>query len=204
MSVVLAVHDWATNGALIADVATLHLGDVRTMLDATYGRGRWWTEWQPPKLYTNDLHTDAEFSYDFRRMPFRDGEFDAVAYDPPYKLNGTPALGDFDDAYGIGQPTDWRDRMTLIFDGLEECLRIASMVVLVKCQDQVCSGRIRWQTVEVTNRAAGLGWRLVDRFDMLGGSRSQPGGRRQVHARNRPSTLLVFRPAVPSLPGDTR
>jgi hypothetical protein len=187
-----AVHNWPTNGDLIADVAELHLQGITTVLDATYGRGLWWTRWQPVKLYTNDLYTEAEFSYDFRRMPFDGGEFDAVAFDPPYKLNGTPALGEFDDRYGIGVSMTWQDKMRLILNGFEECSRVAKKVVLVKCQDQVCSGQVRWQTIELANLASRRGLRLVDRFDMVGGSRSQPSGRRQVHARGRGSTLLVF------------
>lgn len=192
MSEVLAVNDWPTNGDLIADVSKLYLSKEDRILDATYGRGRWWTKWQPDKLYTNDLYTEAEFSYDFRDMPFHDGEFDVVAFDPPYKLNGTPTLGDFDDAYGVDQRTNWRERMAYLLDGFTECARVASDLVLVKCQDQVCSGKMRWQTFEVLVRAADLGLRLVDRFDMLGGTRPQPVGRRQVHARGRGSTLLVF------------
>ena len=190
--VIPAVHNWPTNAALIADVASLYLTKSDRILDVTYGRGRWWTEWQPDKLYTNDLHTDADHHYDFRDMPFHTGEFAVVAYDPPYKLNGTPALGDFDNAYGIDTPTRWQDRMAYLLDGFTECLRVASDLVLVKCMDQVCSGKIRWQTFELTVAAANAGWLLVDRFDMLGGTREQPEGRRQVHARGRGSSLLVF------------
>ena len=192
MRLIPAAHAWATNGDLIADVASLYLRDSDAVLDATYGRGLWWTRWQPARLCTNDLFVEAEFSHDFRNMPFHDGEFDAVAFDPPYKLNGSPSLGDFDNRYGVQVPTRWQDRMQIILDGLEECARVASRVVLAKCQDQVCSGQIRWQTFELENLGFQLGLSLTDRFDMLGGSRSQPEGRRQVHARNRPSTLLVF------------
>jgi hypothetical protein len=190
---VLAVHDWPTNGALIADVARLYLDKGDRILDATYGRGRWWTEWSPDRLVTNDLNpaTNAEFHTDFRAMPFPSNEFDVVAFDPPYKLNGTPVLGDFDQAYGIAQPTRWQDRMELIRDGFLECLRVADRLVLAKCQDQVVSGRMRWQTFMLMEAAAGRA-RLVDRFDMLGGTRKQPSGRRQVHARGRGSSLLVF------------
>lgn len=195
MSEVLAVNDWPTNAALIADVAKLYLKPDDWVLDVTYGRGRWWTEYRPKHLVTNDLYSDeAMYHDDFREVYHRwaPEAFDVIAFDPPYKLNGTPALGDFDDAYGIAQPTSWRERMDLIEEGLVSCLALEPRVLLAKCQDQVVSGKMRWQTHVLTEAAARSDVRLVDRFDMIGGTRPQPKGRRQVHARGRGSTLLVF------------
>jgi hypothetical protein len=51
---------------------------------------------------------------------------------------------------------------------------------------------VRWLTLDCADHARSVGLELVDRFDMLSGGRSQPPGRRQVHAHGRPSTLLVF------------
>lgn len=192
MSEVLAVNDWPTNAALIADVAKLYLDPADVILDATYGRGRWWSEWRPDVLITNDRFTEADYAFDFRQMDFEDDHFDVVAFDPPYKFNGTPALGDFDNAYGIDQPATWQERMLLLTDGLVECCRVAKRLVLAKCQDQVVSGKVRWQTYDLQRYANAHGFRLVDRFTMLGGTRKQPEGVRQVHARGRGSTLLVF------------
>lgn len=185
-----AVHAWATNGHLVEDVSRIY--DFNSTLDATYGRGRFWTRYRPAQLVTNDLNpdTDAEFHYDFRDLPWG-RDFDTVVFDPPYKLNGTPSLGDFDSRYGISAPTRWQDRMSLILEGVVECGRVCRNLLLVKVQDQVVSGRVVWQTLEVVDRLDG--WRLVDRFDLLGGSRPQPmDGRRQRHGHGRPSSLLVF------------
>jgi len=192
--IVPAVHNWPTNGDLIADVAKLYLQDTCEVFDATYGRGLWWTKWQPRRLITNDLNPDspAQYHEDFTFLPWDDNSFDAVAYDPPYKLNGKPVLGEFDDRYGVGQYTKWQNRMGLIIDGFRECARVSYGTLLVKCQDQVVSGKVRWQTYELMREAEDIGLKLEDRFDMLGGSRPQPPGRRQIHARGRGSTLLVF------------
>ena len=187
---IFACQAWLTNGDLIADVARLHFRPEDSVLDATYGRGNWWTKYTPPDLHTNDLHTPADHRMDFRTLGFNSGAFDVVCFDPPYKLNGTPTLGDFDDRYGIGDQTGWRERMQLIVDGFIECQRVASRLVVAKVQDQVCSGKIRWQTLALVDHMAGF--RLLDRFDMVGGGRPQPTGRRQVHAQMRPSTLMVF------------
>lgn len=190
-----AISDWPTNGDLIADVAKLYLQEAQLVLDATYGRGKWWTRYRPTQLVKNDIspYSYAHHHFDFRDLPWLSGHFDAVAFDPPYKLNGTPVLGDFDDRYGIQQYSRWQDRIQLILDGFRECARVSRDVVLVKCQDQVVSGKMRWQTFELMKVGEELGLELVDRFDMVGGTRPQPPGRRQLHARGRGSTLLVFR-----------
>lgn len=207
--VVLAVHDWSTNGHLIADVARLYFprtGRV-VVLDATYGEGVWWTVYRPRHLIAHDLHTLD--GVDFTALPEVDGSIDVVAFDPPYKLNGTPTP-EVDGRYGLHEYVPWQDKHALIREGITECVRVLRSrgVLLVKCQDQVCSGQVRWQTREFTDHAEAQGVRLVDRFDLLGTAREQPmeykmrtkdpGAekkaiqRKQRHAHGRPSTLLVF------------
>ena len=62
---------------------------------------------------------------------------------------------------------------------------------MAKCMDQVCSGRVHWQTHMMAAHAEALGCRLVDSILVLG-EREQPSGRRQVHVRRNYSTLLVL------------
>lgn len=111
--------------------------------------------------------------------------------------SGTPASGEFDERYGVDVISTWQERHELIRAGITECARVlrAGGMFLLKCQDQVCSGHVRWQTDEFTRHAESLGLVKVDRFDLIGG-RPQPEGRRQVHARRNTSTLLVFRATV--------
>lgn len=187
-----AIGTWRTNGELIADVARLgYISEDSYTLDPTYGLGNWWTHFRPHQLVTHDLKLDG---VDFRRLPHQDETFDVVAYDPPYKLNGTPTP-EVDDRYGVGEPTHWQDRLILMQVGLKECLRVVRRrgYVLAKCQDQVCSGRVVWQTAMMADAAFDYGaaaW--VDHLLMPGG-RPQPAGRRQVHAHRNYSSLLVFR-----------
>lgn len=197
MSPVLAATAWRTNGELIAEVARLgYLHHDWPTLDPTYGRGTWWSIFRPLQLVAHDIDPAKApdgVSTDFRHLPHRDGAFTAVAYDPPYKLNGTPTH-QVDDRYGVaGGYTSAADRHQLILDGLTECARViaASGILLVKCQDQVNAGAVRWQTDMVTDHARALGLDKIDAFLMLG-HRPQPEGRRQVHARRNYSTLFVF------------
>jgi hypothetical protein len=188
-----AVHRWPTNGHLIYDA--WRLGYVSGhVYDATPGRSSLWTQ-----VLRDAPECDAEFSWnwlrdDFRNLPQADNKYDTVLYDPPYKLNGTPAMGEMDERYGIAVPTKEPDRLDLMTAGLAECIRITRKGghILAKCQDQVCSGRMVWQTDLLTIHAYAEAQK-VDRFDMIGHTVPQPPGRAQRHAYGRGSTLLVFR-----------
>lgn len=185
--------DRRSNADLMVDVASLgYLPDP--VLDPTYGLGAFWKIYRPDGLAAHDLDPEKapDGPMDFTALAYPDATFEAVVFDPPYKLNGTPTES-VDARYGVHVVRSWQDRHALIRAGIVECARVLRPggYLLLKCQDQVCSGRVRWQTREFADTAEAAGCRLVDRFDLLGG-RAQPSGRRQVHARRNHSTLLVL------------
>lgn len=201
---IYAAHAWPSNADLVAAIADDPLGYLRTewlTLDATWGLGRFWSKWKPARLIAADGRpTKArDLCADFRALPFADGTFDAVVFDPPYKLNGTPSKGgpaSSDHAYGVDEPATLAERSALILDGFAECARVTAPggYLLAKCQDQVNGGHVRWQTHRLAVEGFAAGLDLVDELHVLGG-REQPPGRRQAHARRNFSTLLVFRAA---------
>lgn len=194
----MAIGEWRTNGDLIADVARLYLDDDMTVLDPTYGHGRWWTVWRPQCLVAFDIDPAKSPDYpaggDFTCMPAHwTDRFDAVAFDPPYKLNGTATV-EVDAQYGVHERATRDQRLDLIEAGLAECARVLKPggYLLVKCQDQVEGGKVRWQTDRVTAAATGpLELVKVDAF-LFRSYRPQPAGRTQQHARRNYSTLFVF------------
>lgn len=218
---VMAAGTWANNAELIRD-AVVPLGYLRAewrTLDPTYGLGRFWRLWRPDNLVASDLDpakSPAGVPVDFRHLPHPDACFDAVVFDPPYKLNGTSTgkgAATCDEDYGVEKWMSLADRHQLITDGITEATRVLRPggMLLVKCQDQVNGGKVRWQTRIFADHAETLGHRLVDRFD-LASYRAQPAGRRQLHARRNTSALLVLRlersdhsrrasPRAPSIPG---
>lgn len=192
---IMAAHRWMTNAALIADVARLGYLDG-TVLDVTFGEhGGFWKAFRPPLLVTSDLHHPADESWDYRSLPCGDGEFDAVVFDPPYRMGGRPDRSD-DRRFGNEVYVGREERLEDIRLGALECYRVAARHLLVKCMDAVEGGRIRWQTDLVTRAVESAGGQKVDRFEFLKPSRPQPEGRPQRTARRNYSTLLVFRKAA--------
>jgi hypothetical protein len=213
---VKAFGDWKTNAEMIADVAKLGYLDGR-VLDPTWGEGNFWTVFKPKRFVRHDLHTLD--GVDVRDLIFfhRRNSFDSIVIDLPYAFRGraTPA---FDDKYGVSKYRGANKIMQLIFDAMSSCepLLRSKKYLLVKCEDQVVSGHVRWQTDEITAYAKTLHLRKVDRFDFANGGREQPKNRtkkclacngdgccarcnftgrvpsQQQHAGHRPSTLLVF------------
>lgn len=194
---VKAATPWPTNAHLIKACAQLgYLKEEWRTLDPTYGQGRWWVLWRPDDLVTHNRKVDGS---DFRCLPYPDGAFDAIAYDPPYVSVGgrkTSGIEGMYDGYGlIDAPDSPAGLQVLINDGLTEMYRLVRPkgYVLVKCQDYVSSGKLWIGTHHTLTHGLSLGFTLEDRLEHISGQRPQPANRRQVHARRNLSTLFVFR-----------
>lgn len=193
----MAIGEWPSNGHLLNDCRRLgYIGDLDSVLDPTWGYGVFWTVWKPKGYLFHATDLDPEKSpdnpdgVDFRKLPHDGQSFDIVVYDPPYTFRGTSAL-ESDERYGVHVNERWQDRWALIYDGLQECCRVAKRRVLMKCQASVVSGKVRWQDIEAVSVAERCGFGLRDRFDFLS-YREQPKGTSQKTARRNASTLLVL------------
>ena len=196
---IMAIGERRNNAELMAECAQLgYLPDP--VIDLTYGLGKFWTIYRPNDLTTNDIAPGrvTDLAVDFRATSLDDDLFGAAVFDPPYKLNGTskprgPAASDAQ--YGVdGDYMPMGKRHRLMIDGLIEAVRITRPggFVLVKCQDQVSSGQVRWQTDLMTETGVAAGAVKVDLLHVRG-YRQQPPGRTQKHARRDYSSLLVFK-----------
>jgi hypothetical protein len=197
---VLAISTARTNAHLIEQVVQLgYLSRSHITLDPTYGKGGFWRRWRPDVLVAADLdpaRSRVGFPVDFTELPWPRC-FDAVVFDPPYKLNGTGGSLASDDRYGVAtRGISWQARHAMICDGITDAIRVLvpGGTLLVKCQDQVCAGAVRWQTREFADHAERAGCTLIDQLHLVG-HRPQPPGRNQYHARRNYSTLLVLRKA---------
>ena len=212
---VMAIGEWKNNAEMIAAVATLGYLNGR-VLDCTYGKGNFWTVFQPEELVGCDINpakSPIGYPVDFTTMAFANGVFDSVVIDPPYKLNGSPT-GRSDHAYGVDVAASREGRLGLARAGVTECVRCLrdGGYLLIKVQDQVNGGRVRWQTRDMTEHAEKEGCDLVDSF-LFRSYRPQPTRTRkhegcrgagcagcsegriasaQQHAARNYSTLLVL------------
>lgn len=203
---ILAFHRYRDNADLLTN-GLRPLGLIRQdwpTLDPTYGYGSWWKRWQPDVLMRHDKNPEKapDGAMDFRDLQYPDGRFMFVAFDPDYKLRGTPSAahkGGMDEMYGVEEKKGWQKVHADMRAGMTECTRVLAVGgnLAVKCQTQAAGGWNRWQDYEMYDHGLSLGLRLKGRF-YLGSLRPQPktnpdgSPRRQATARNNFSVLLVF------------
>jgi hypothetical protein len=191
------------NGPLIAAAAALWIADDDDVLDVTYGRGNFWTDYRPEHLRWHDLALDG---VDFRHLPEPDRSVDVVVFDPPYISQGgrdTSTADDFTDRYGLRDcPRTVSELQQLIDDGIAEAERVLRRDgrLLVKCMDYVSSGRFVKGRHRIVATAEALRLRQVDEYVHYSGTGPQPEHDRQVHSRRAHSFLCVFRKTRHSTP----
>lgn len=134
-----------TNADLMAAVAPYYL--TGSVLDVTYGEGKWWERFKP-QLTAHDLKLDG---VDFTALPETDASYDAVCFDPPYITTGglgsssariySGRGGGLRDRYGLAQRSQ-DELWALISGGMSEAARVVRPggFVLVKCMDFADTG----------------------------------------------------------------
>jgi hypothetical protein len=190
------------NAALIAAVAPLYL--TGSVLDVTYGGGVWGRRFKPETFAGHDLAMDG---VDFRALPYEDGSWDSVCFDPPYVPSraahtASPHVkGRFREAFGLNVIRSKADLRQLVDDGLAECARVSRRWVLAKCCDYAeNSSTFVLGHVAMISEGQRLGLRVHDLIVHAGGTGpgnsaiAEPKRSRRAH-----SYMVVF--AVPTRRG---
>lgn len=191
------------NDRVFPRILDLYVSPGSVVADVTYGKGVFWR--QVPCGKYRLLPTDIQNGIDCRELPYEDGEIDCVVFDPPYMH--TPG----GTAHEVHTPFEhhYRNNRTgnrtnskyheavldLYRDGGREAHRVlrGRGVLIVKCQDEVCSNRQRFTHVEIMQAYDKIGFASEDLFVVMRNNR--PGvsrSVRQVHARKNHSYFLVF------------
>lgn len=199
---VLSAHQ-GTNADVFPHILDLYVGANSRIADVTYGKGVFWRKVERPDLTLEA--TDLTTGVDCRELPYEDGSFDAVVLDPPYMHS--PGQGahrnhqNFEDYYRNNRTTPGGGAkyheavLDLYFAAGKEAVRVLSEggVLIVKCQDEICSNRQRLTHVEIINEYEEFGLIAEDIFVVV--RSGKPGMSRVVrqrHARKNHSYFLVF------------
>ena len=191
------------NGKVFPQILGLYVPLGSKIADVTYGKGAFWRN-VPPEHY-QVLPTDIQTGVDCRHLPYTDNSIDCVVLDPPYMHSpGGSAHSThtaFEEHYrnnGSGNRTEAKYHeavIALYVDAGKEAHRVLREcgVLIVKCQDEVCSNRQRFTHVEIIQAYQEMGFVAEDLFVVVRNNR--PGvssSVRQVHARKNHSYFLVF------------
>lgn len=192
-----------TNDGLFPKIVQLYVKPRSVVADVTYGKGVFWSR-IPDGTY--DLRaTDIRDGVDCRDLPYGDGEIDCVVLDPPYMHSpgGTAheVHSQFEEHYrnnASGNQTKVKYHeavLELYREAGREAHRVLRDrgILIVKCQDEVCSNRQRFTHVEIMAMYDEMGYVAEDLFVIVRNNR--PGvsrAVRQVHARKNHSYFLVF------------
>jgi hypothetical protein len=188
------------NDVMIASVARLYIPDGATVLDATWGKGNFWTRTDTGRfrLIGSDVASpSAQVRADFRVLPFRSSSLDVVVLDPPYVLR--PERGRFIDVrYRNSETTEgitYTRMLSLYEAGLAEAARVLRRggTCWVKCQDATENRCQRWAVVDMPAVATASGMAPRDLFVLV--NPTPPGGmraERQHQARRNHSYLWIF------------
>ncbi len=191
-----------SNESVLPSILSLYVAPGSTVADVTYGKGVFWRN-IPADLYRL-LATDLQTGVDCRDLPYEDGEIDCVVFDPPYMHTpgGTAhsTHRPFENYYKNNTGTRTKSKyheavLELYEEGGQEAYRVLRPrgILIVKCQDEVCSNRQRFSHVEIIQAYQDLGFVAEDLFVVVRNNR--PGVSRavkQVHARKNHSYFLVF------------
>ncbi len=191
------------NEDVFPQVLSLYVAPQSVIADVTYGQGVFWRN--VPKGKYQVLATDIQDGVDCRALPYHDGVTDCVVLDPPYMHSpgGTAhtAQPAFERHYrnnGTGNRTNRKYHevvLALYEEAGVEAHRVLRQngVLIVKCQDEVCSNRQRFTHVEILQSYERIGFVAEDLFVVV--RKNKPGVSRtvrQVHARKNHSYFLVF------------
>lgn len=204
-----------TNDKIFPDILRLYVPEGSRVIDFTWGRGIFWKQVDESKydLVKNDFAKECgEYSDDFRETRWDDDEFDAVVMDPPYLYTGgwktlrgyfhETTHGWSNSSYGNKERSergisgvDAVDQM--YYDGMMEAWRILKHkgMLIIKCMDQVMSGRQVWAHMTYHDMAEVIGFRAEDLFVVVRESRPlmRHKPENQRHARRNHSYFQVFK-----------
>ncbi len=171
------------------------------ILDATVNRGRFWEGSSRPVTGLDiDPKHKPDVVGDNMAMPFEDGAFDVVVYDPPHIPNqGRDKVKDFNKRFGLGVKSSAANgyNFTHLFPPfLAEAYRVLKpeAILLCKIADYIHNHRFQWAHVELIKAAVEAGFIACDCIvKVRKGPIIDPKWKEAHHARRHHCYWLIFR-----------
>jgi hypothetical protein len=169
----------------------LHFRDAVTVLDMSYGRGRFWHPTMPRGLKLTTLDIDPagrpDALADFRALPFADRSFDVATFDPPYMTDTSERSimgGRF------GHFATIADLELAVRLGCREAARVSRLGMIVEVMNQTHGSRLMRMTPWVE---AELGEPYDELIYEPPAKAEDPKWKRQLSVRKRHCYVLVYR-----------
>jgi tRNA G10 N-methylase Trm11 len=181
-----------TNADLFPDILELYVHEGSVIADVTYGKGVFWQQVDVSKY---DLQaTDLITGIDCRSLPYDDASIDALVLDLPYMHGGEGIKASINDCYRNAN-TSHESVIRLYAGGIVEAARVLRKkgIIIVKCQDEIESGKQRLSHMEIINLLNLFGFEIVDLFVLTQHGVPAMRSPRQQHARKNHSYAIVAR-----------
>jgi SAM-dependent methyltransferase len=171
------------------------------ILDATVNAARFWKTSNRP-VVGMDINPKVRPTVvaDNRRMPFKNGCFDVVVYDPPHIPNqGKDQQKDFNQRFGLVLKSPAKNGYNfshLYPPFAQEAYRVLKPegILLCKIADYIHGHRYQWAHVELLNAVVAVGFTACDCIvKVRRGPIVDPRWKHAHHARRQHCYWLVFR-----------
>ena len=179
-----------TNADMLPDVMQMYASDGCIVADVTYGKGVFWRNLDMTRY--DFRPTDLKDGVDFTDLPYEDNSIDLLVLDPPYMHGGATVKESINKCYR-NQNTSHESVIRLYAGGVLEASRVLKKKgrILIKCQDEIESGKQRMSHVEITQMLELFGFRVLDLFVLIQTTRPTMRECYQKTARKNHSYLIV-------------
>lgn len=183
-----------TNADLFPDILSLYAKEGYTIADVTYGKGSFWKKTDKNKY--NLLATDLKGGIDLRILPYLNESLDVLVLDPPYAHSSkTPIKMSIEKQYALNSIQGRDAIQDLYHSGIVEGKRVLkdNGILILKCQDEIMSGRQWWNHIELMQYCFNLGFIGEDLFILVQNGHPTMRHKYQIHARKNHSYFIVLR-----------
>jgi hypothetical protein len=152
--------EYGSSAQTVAKMLRVLFPDAKTVLDMTYGSGKFWTSNTPWRVTGIDLNPERarDVCADFTRLPFTNGAFDVSIFDPPYLTDAScSGLMAMDRHFSSFASVDAAQRA--VSRGVTEAWRVGRIGCIVKVQNYTHASRsvrmTQWVEDALPERAYG-------------------------------------------------